>query len=64
MDYGVSGGFQQPSACLSPADPTLPFILDTDTTGVGVEGMLSHVGSEGGRVLASFSRGFNKAERR
>ena len=47
---------------LSPADPTLPLILDSDASGVG--GVLSQVGPEGERVLACFSRGFNKAERR
>ena len=49
---------------LSPADPTLPFILDADASGVGVGGVLPQVGPEGERVLACFSRGFNKAERR
>ena len=49
---------------LAPADPTLPFILDTDASGVGVGGVLSQEGPEGERVVAYFSRAFNKAERR
>ncbi|KAF7654945.1 hypothetical protein LDENG_00063000 [Lucifuga dentata] len=48
---------------LAPADPTLLFILDTDTRGVGVGGVLSQVGPEGERVVAYFSRAFSKAER-
>ena len=49
---------------LAPADPATPFILDTDASGVGVGGVLSQVGPEGERVVAYFSRAFNKAERR
>lgn len=49
---------------LAPADPTLPFILDTDASGVGVGGVLSQVGPEGERVVTYFSRAFNKHERR
>ena len=49
---------------LSPADPTLPLILDADASGVGVGGVLSQVGPKGERVLACFSRGFNKAKLR
>jgi len=47
---------------LAPADPTLPFILDSDASGVGVGGVHSQVGPEGERLLAYFSRAFNKAE--
>ncbi|KAF7654948.1 hypothetical protein LDENG_00063040 [Lucifuga dentata] len=49
---------------LAPADPTLPFILDTDARGMGVGGVFSQVGPERERVVAYFSRAFNKAERR
>lgn len=49
---------------LAPADPTLPFILDSDASGVGVGGVLSQVGPEGEKVVAYFNRAFNKAERR
>ena len=49
---------------LAPADPSLPFVLDTDASGVGVGGVLSQVGADGERVVAYFSRVFNKAERR
>ncbi|KAJ8416125.1 hypothetical protein AAFF_G00381470 [Aldrovandia affinis] len=49
---------------LSPPDTTLPFILDTDASGVGAGGVLSQVGPDGERVVAYFSRRFNKAKRR
>jgi len=49
---------------LAPADLTLPFILDTDASGVGVGGVLSQEGPEWERVVAYFSRAFSKAERR
>ena len=52
------------SPVLAPADPSLPFMLDTDASGVGVGGVLSQVGPDGERVVAYFSRAFNKAERR
>ena len=48
---------------VAPADPSLPFLLDTDVSGVRVGGVLSQVGPEGERVVAYFSRAFNKAER-
>ena len=47
---------------LAPADLSLPFVLDTDASGVGVGGVLSQVGPEGERVVAYFSQAFNKAE--
>ena len=49
---------------LAPADPSLPFMLDTDASGVGAGGVLSQVGADGERVVAYFSRVFNKAEKR
>lgn len=49
---------------LAPPDPGLPFFLDTDASNVGMGGVLSQVGSEGERVVAYFSKTFNKAERR
>jgi len=48
---------------LAPADPTLPFILDTDASVVGMGGLLSQEGPEVERVIAFFSWAFNKAER-
>uniref|UniRef100_A0A673WIT2 Reverse transcriptase domain-containing protein n=1 Tax=Salmo trutta TaxID=8032 RepID=A0A673WIT2_SALTR len=49
---------------LAPPDLTLPFILDTDASNVGMGGVLAQVGPEGERVVAYFSRTFNKHERR
>ena len=49
---------------LAPANPSLPFTLDTDASGVGVGGVRSQTTPEGERVVAYFSRAFNKAERR
>jgi hypothetical protein len=49
---------------LSSADPTLPFILDIDASCVGVGGVLFQVGRQGERVLAYFSRGLDRVERR
>jgi len=49
---------------LAPADPVLPFVLDTDASSEGVGGVLSQVGPEGERVVAYFSRAFNKHEKR
>ncbi|KAG7502211.1 hypothetical protein JOB18_015948 [Solea senegalensis] len=48
---------------LTPADPSLPFILDTDASNAGAGGVLSQRGLEGERVVAYFSKSFNKAER-
>ena len=48
---------------LAPPDPTLPFILDTDASSVGVGGVLSQQWPEGERVVAYFSQKLNKAER-
>ncbi|XP_064856568.1 uncharacterized protein LOC135559697 [Oncorhynchus nerka] len=49
---------------LAPPDLTLPFILDTDASNVGMGGVLAQVGPEGERVVAYFSKTFDKHERR
>uniref|UniRef100_A0A3P9L4N5 Gypsy retrotransposon integrase-like protein 1 n=1 Tax=Oryzias latipes TaxID=8090 RepID=A0A3P9L4N5_ORYLA len=49
---------------LFPPDPALPFLLDTDASNVGCGAVLSHVTPEGDRVVAYYSRTFNKAEQR
>ena len=48
---------------LAPPDPTLPFTLDTDASGVGVGGVLSQPWPEGERVVAYFSQKLKKCER-
>ena len=49
---------------LAPPDLTLPFILDTDASNVGMGGVLAQMGPEGERVVAYFSKTFDKHERR
>ncbi|CAI5668788.1 unnamed protein product [Oreochromis niloticus] len=52
------------SPVLAPPDPTLPFVLDTDASNVGLGAVLSQVGPEGEKVVAYFSRVLNRSERR
>ena len=49
---------------LTPPDPMLPFILDTDASNMGMGAVLAQAGPEGERVVAYFSKTFNKVERR
>ncbi|KAJ8414470.1 hypothetical protein AAFF_G00053400 [Aldrovandia affinis] len=42
---------------------SLPFVLDTDASNLGMGAVLSQVGPEGERAVAYFSHTFNKAER-
>lgn len=51
------------SPVLTPPDPNLPFVLDTDASDVGRRVVLSQVGQDGEKVVAYFSRTVNKAER-
>ncbi|CAI5661042.1 unnamed protein product [Oreochromis niloticus] len=48
------------SPVLAPPDPTLPFVLDTDASNVGLGAVLSQVGPEGEKVVAYFSRVLNR----
>ncbi|KAI2646047.1 Retrovirus-related Pol polyprotein [Labeo rohita] len=48
---------------LAAPDPRLPFILDTDASNVGLGAILSQDGEKGERVIAYYSRAFNRAER-
>ena len=52
------------SPILTPPDLSLPFVLDTDASDVGMGAVLSQVGRGGEKVVAYFSKTFNKAERR
>ncbi|KAK7919250.1 hypothetical protein WMY93_010534 [Mugilogobius chulae] len=52
------------SPILTPPDANLPFVIDTDASDVGMGAVLSQVGAEGEKVVAYFSKTFNKAERR
>ncbi|KAJ8341934.1 hypothetical protein SKAU_G00342250 [Synaphobranchus kaupii] len=47
---------------LAPPDPSLPFVLDTDASNVGMGAVLAQVGPEGERVVAYYSRTFDKAD--
>ena len=49
---------------LTPPDPALPFLLDTDASNDGMGAVLSQPGPEGEQVVAYFSRIFSKSERR
>ncbi|CAI5669096.1 unnamed protein product [Oreochromis niloticus] len=48
------------SPVLAPPDPTLPFVLDTDASNVGLGAVLSQVGPDGEKVVAYFSRVLNR----
>uniref|UniRef100_A0AAV2JG64 Gypsy retrotransposon integrase-like protein 1 n=1 Tax=Knipowitschia caucasica TaxID=637954 RepID=A0AAV2JG64_KNICA len=52
------------SPILTPPDTNLPFVMDTDASDAGMGAVLSQVGSHGEKVVAYFSKTFNKAERR
>lgn len=51
------------SSVLTPPDPNLSFVLDTDASDVGMVAVLSQVGVQGEKVVGYFSKTFNKAER-
>ncbi len=51
------------SPILVPPDAPLPFILDTDASNIGMGVVLSQEEPDGERVVAYFSRVFNKSER-
>jgi len=57
-------GLLSKAPVLSPPDPALPFILDTDASSIGTGDVLAQEGPEGEQVVAYYSRTFNKAERR
>lgn len=48
---------------LTPPYLSLPFILDTDASNFGMGVVLAQAGPEGEKVVAYFSKTFNKAER-
>ncbi|KAK7884629.1 hypothetical protein WMY93_027752 [Mugilogobius chulae] len=52
------------SPILTPPDTNLPFVMDTDASDVGMGAVLSQLRPEGEKVVAYFSKTFNKAERR
>lgn len=49
---------------LVPPDAALPFVLDTAASNVGMGAVLTQKGPDTKRVVAYFSRVFNKSERR
>ncbi|KAJ8380842.1 hypothetical protein SKAU_G00016200 [Synaphobranchus kaupii] len=49
---------------LAPPDLSLPFVLDTDASNVDMGAVQAQVGPGGERVVAYYSRTFDKAERR
>jgi hypothetical protein len=49
---------------LTPPDPGLQFTLDTDASDLGMGAVRAQAGPEGERVVAYFSKTFNKAEHR
>ncbi|KAJ8358504.1 hypothetical protein AAFF_G00433790 [Aldrovandia affinis] len=66
IDEMQHAGIIEPSASPwagSGDDLSLPFVLDTDASNVGMGAVLSQVGPEGERAVAYFSHTFNKAER-
>lgn len=48
---------------LVPPDSTLPFVLNTDASNIGVGAVLSQEGPDGEKVVAYLSKVFNKCER-
>ena len=69
MDKGVpqSIHFTAESPCggvFFPLNPTLPFILDMDTSNIRSGAVLAKVMTDGETVVAYYRRTFNKAEHR
>lgn len=50
------------SPVFAPPDLTPPFVLDMDSSNIGLGAMLSQVGTDGEKVVAYFSRILNKSE--